>query len=106
MHKVQRATMISLQPHLLKTEKDAFRVFDRNQTGYVRVRRSLNSSSLNNHLIISQNVEDMRITIHSLGKFISHREVKELVQSALLESNTGRDDRILYNKLVRELETI
>ncbi|CAN7124869.1 unnamed protein product [Brassica rapa subsp. narinosa] len=27
-------------------------------------------------------VEDMRITIHSLGKFISHREVKELVQSA------------------------
>ncbi|CAF1919926.1 BnaC02g34850D [Brassica napus] len=51
-------------------------------------------------------VEDMRITIHSLGKFISHREVKELVQSALLESNTGRDDRILYNKLVRELETI
>ncbi|CAG7895168.1 unnamed protein product [Brassica rapa] len=24
----------------------------------------------------------MRITIHSLGKFISHREVKELVQSA------------------------
>ncbi|KAH0899454.1 hypothetical protein HID58_049022 [Brassica napus] len=65
----------------------AFRVFDRNQTGYVRV-------------------EDMRITIHSLGKFISHREVKELVQSALLESNTGRDDRILYNKLVRELETI
>ncbi|KAF2597796.1 hypothetical protein F2Q68_00011370 [Brassica cretica] len=65
----------------------AFRVFDRNQTGYVRV-------------------EDMRITIHSLGKFISHREVKELLQSALLESNTGRDDRILYNKLVRELETI
>ncbi|CAN6856840.1 unnamed protein product [Brassica oleracea var. botrytis] len=56
-------------------------------------------------LFVSQ-VEDMRITIHSLGKFISHREVKELVQSALLESNTGRDDRILYNKLVRELETI
>ncbi|KAG5411637.1 hypothetical protein IGI04_007956 [Brassica rapa subsp. trilocularis] len=27
-------------------------------------------------------VEDMRITIHSLGKFISHRDVKELVQSA------------------------
>jgi hypothetical protein len=46
-------------------------------------------------------VEDMRVTIHSLGKFLSHREVKELVQSALLESNTGRDDRILYNKLVR-----
>jgi hypothetical protein len=27
--------------------------------------------------------------------------LQELVQSALLESNTGRDDRILYNKLVR-----
>lgn len=26
---------------------------------------------------------------------------QELVQSALLESNTARDDRILYNKLVR-----
>lgn len=26
---------------------------------------------------------------------------QELVQSALLESNTGRDDHILYNKLVR-----
>ena len=85
-------------------------------------------------------VEDMRLIIHSLGKFLSHRDVKvmtyfllsflgtvvrfiliflstfnffllslaincflyqELVQSALLESNTGRDDRILYNKLVR-----
>jgi len=83
-------------------------------------------------------VEDMRLIIHNLGKFLSHRDVKvrivllyllstpplpnqelhtcadvlfvvcnglfwhqELVQSALLESNTGRDDRILYNKLVR-----
>ncbi|KAK3000797.1 hypothetical protein RJ639_021728 [Escallonia herrerae] len=46
-------------------------------------------------------VEDMRLIIHNLGKFMSHRDVKELVQSALLESNTGRDDRILYNKLVK-----
>ncbi|KAI7748582.1 hypothetical protein M8C21_000121, partial [Ambrosia artemisiifolia] len=46
-------------------------------------------------------VEDMRLIIHNLGKFLSHRDVKNLVQSALLESNTGRDDRILYNKLVR-----
>lgn len=29
---------------------------------------------------------------------------QELVQSALLESNTGRDDRILYNKLVQMSE--
>ncbi|PQQ19523.1 cell division cycle and apoptosis regulator protein 1 [Prunus yedoensis var. nudiflora] len=60
----------------------AFRFFDRNQVGYVRV-------------------EDMRLIIHNLGKFLSHRDVKELVQSALLESNTGRDDHILYKKLVR-----
>ncbi|KAJ0719229.1 putative Cell cycle and apoptosis regulator protein [Helianthus annuus] len=60
----------------------AFRFFDRNRVGHVRV-------------------EDMRLIIHNLGKFLSHRDVKDLVQSALLESNTGRDDRILYNKLVR-----
>ncbi|XP_027914489.1 protein SHORT ROOT IN SALT MEDIUM 1 isoform X1 [Vigna unguiculata] len=60
----------------------AFRFFDRNRVGYIRV-------------------EDMRIIIHNMGMFLSHRDVKELVQSALLESNTGRDDRILYNKLVR-----
>ncbi|ESW25551.1 hypothetical protein PHAVU_003G045700 [Phaseolus vulgaris] len=60
----------------------AFRFFDRNRVGYIRV-------------------EDMRIVIHNMGMFLSHRDVKELVQSALLESNTGRDDRILYNKLVR-----
>ncbi|CAK9166756.1 unnamed protein product, partial [Ilex paraguariensis] len=58
----------------------AFRFFDRNRVGYIRV-------------------EDMRLIIHNLGKFLSHRDVRELVQSALLESNTGRDDRILYNKL-------
>ncbi|PNY15733.1 cell division cycle and apoptosis regulator protein [Trifolium pratense] len=60
----------------------AFRFFDRNRVGYIRV-------------------EDMRIIIHNLGMFLSHRDVKELVQSALLESNTGRDDRILYIKLAR-----
>ncbi|CAM8922227.1 unnamed protein product [Rhodiola kirilowii] len=60
----------------------AFRFFDRNRVGYVRV-------------------EDMRLIIHAMGKYLSHRDVKELVQSALLESNTGRDDHILYNKLVR-----
>ncbi|OIT05507.1 hypothetical protein A4A49_49077 [Nicotiana attenuata] len=59
----------------------AFRFFDRNRAGYVRV-------------------EDLRLIIHNLGKFLSHRDVKELVQSALLESNTGRDDRILYPKLI------
>ncbi|KAH0939681.1 hypothetical protein HID58_007142, partial [Brassica napus] len=64
-------------------------------------------------------VEDMRITIHSLGKFISHREVKvkqispnmslsimNLCRVLLLESNTGRDDRILYNKLMSKAHYI
>nr|GEV78506.1 cell division cycle and apoptosis regulator protein 1-like isoform X1 [Tanacetum cinerariifolium] len=62
-------------------EKAAFRFFDRNRVGHIRV-------------------EDMRLIIHNLGNFLSHRDVKDLVQSALLESNTGRDDRILYNRLV------
>ncbi|XP_042983456.1 protein SHORT ROOT IN SALT MEDIUM 1 isoform X1 [Carya illinoinensis] len=70
---------VSVDKELLQ---QAFRFFDRNRVGYIRV-------------------EDMRLIIHNLGKFLSHRDVKELVQSALLESNTARDDRILYNKLVR-----
>lgn len=37
-------------------------------------------------------------TMVSHGSLYLHQE---LVQSALLESNTGRDDHILYNKLVR-----
>ncbi|KAG9159239.1 hypothetical protein Leryth_020928 [Lithospermum erythrorhizon] len=60
----------------------AFRFFDRNRAGYIRV-------------------EDMRVIIHSLGKCLPHRDVKELVISALLESNTGRNDHILYEKLIR-----
>ncbi|XP_073016282.1 uncharacterized protein [Primulina eburnea] len=60
----------------------AFRFFDRNRTGHIRV-------------------EDLRLIIHNLGKFLSHRDVKELVQSALLESDSSRDDRILYDKLVK-----
>ncbi|KAK4758838.1 hypothetical protein SAY87_020139 [Trapa incisa] len=60
----------------------AFRFFDRNRVGYIRV-------------------EDLRVILHSLGKFLTHREVKELAQRALLESSAGRDDRIMYDKLVR-----
>ncbi|KAK4741392.1 hypothetical protein SAY87_024980 [Trapa incisa] len=58
----------------------AFRFFDRNRVGYIRV-------------------EDLRVILHSLGKFLSHRDVKDLAQSALLESGAGRDDRIMYDKL-------
>ncbi|XP_073010931.1 protein SHORT ROOT IN SALT MEDIUM 1 isoform X1 [Typha latifolia] len=59
----------------------AFRYFDRNRVGYIKV-------------------EDLRCIIHNLGKFLCHRDVKEMVQSALFESNSARDDRIFYKKLV------
>nr|XP_043606626.1 protein SHORT ROOT IN SALT MEDIUM 1-like isoform X2 [Erigeron canadensis] len=76
--KKAKETPVSINKELLQ----AFRFFDRNRVGYIRV-------------------EDLRLILHALGNSISHRDVKELVQSALLESNTGRDDRILYNKLVK-----
>ncbi|KAJ6819174.1 uncharacterized protein M6B38_403810 [Iris pallida] len=60
----------------------AFRYFDRNRVGYIKV-------------------EDLRCLIHNLGKFLSHRDVKEMIQSALFESNSARDNRIFYKKLVR-----
>ncbi|URD78443.1 cell division cycle and apoptosis regulator 1 [Musa troglodytarum] len=60
----------------------AFRFFDQNRVGYIKV-------------------QDLRCILHNLGKFLSHRDVKELAQSALLESNSARDDRIFYKKLVR-----
>lgn len=63
----------------------AFRFFDRSRVGYIRV-------------------DDMRSILHSLGKFLSHRDVKELVHTALLESNRGRDDRIFYDKLIKDVD--
>ncbi|EHA8588973.1 putative protein SHORT ROOT IN SALT MEDIUM 1 [Cocos nucifera] len=60
----------------------AFRFFDQNSVGYIKV-------------------EDLRCIIHNMGKFLSNRDVKELVQSALFESNSARDNRIFYRKLVR-----
>lgn len=74
----KKETPVIIDKELLQ----AFRFFDRNRVGYIRV-------------------EDLRLMLHSMGKFMSHRDIKELVQSALLESNTGRDDRVLYNKLVK-----
>ncbi|KAK9076282.1 hypothetical protein SSX86_004615 [Deinandra increscens subsp. villosa] len=74
----KKETLPAIDKELLQ----AFRFFDRNRVGYIRV-------------------EDLRLILHSLGKCTSHRDVKELVQCALLESNTGRDDHILYKKLVK-----
>ncbi|KAM3281407.1 protein SHORT ROOT IN SALT MEDIUM 1 [Capsicum chacoense] len=78
--KVEKSTKTTLG-EVGKELLQAFRFFDRNRAGFIRV-------------------EDMRLILHNLGKFLSHRDVKELVQSALIESNTGRDDRILYKKLI------
>ncbi|KAI3713942.1 hypothetical protein L1987_72530 [Smallanthus sonchifolius] len=72
----KKETKVTIDKKLLQ----AFRFFDRNRVGYIRV-------------------EDLRLMLHALGNCMSHRDVKELVQSALLESNTGRDDRVLYRKL-------
>ncbi|XP_062229048.1 protein SHORT ROOT IN SALT MEDIUM 1-like isoform X2 [Phragmites australis] len=75
----------------VKTAKDevadkyllqAFRYFDQNRTGYVKV-------------------DDLRCILHNLGKFLSNRDVKDLVQIALVESNSSRDNRIFYPKLVK-----
>ncbi|KAG6508432.1 hypothetical protein ZIOFF_033806 [Zingiber officinale] len=62
---------------------EAFRYFDKNRVGYIKA-------------------QDLRCILHNLGKFMSNRHVKELVQSAILESNSGRShDRVFYNKLVK-----
>jgi len=61
----------------------AFVFFDRNRVGYIKV-------------------DDLRFIIHILGKNLSHRDVKEMVHFALLESNnSSRENRILYHKLVK-----
>lgn len=72
----------SKQPIMDKELLEAFHFFDRERVGYIRA-------------------EDLRSIIHSLGKFHSKRVVKEFLRIAVLESNKGRDDRILYMKLLK-----
>ncbi|KAK8455958.1 hypothetical protein SEVIR_4G251200v4 [Setaria viridis] len=60
----------------------AFRYFDQNRAGYIKV-------------------DDLKCILHNLGKFLSSRDVKDLVQIALIESNSSRDNRIIYPKLVK-----
>ncbi|CAH9105010.1 unnamed protein product [Cuscuta europaea] len=82
--KVIKAEIEAKSAHV-EIDKDllqAFRFFDRNRVGYIRV-------------------ADLRLIIHNLGKSLSNRDVKDLVLNALVESNTARDDRIIYNKLVK-----
>lgn len=63
----------------------AFRYFDQNRAGYLKV-------------------DDLRCILHNLGKFLSSRDVKDMVQTALIESNSARDNRILYPKLVKMVD--
>jgi len=60
----------------------AFRYFDINRAGYLKM-------------------DDLKCILHNLGKFLSSRDVKDLVQVALVESNSARDTRIIYPKLVK-----
>ena len=61
----------------------AFRYFDKSRVGYIKA-------------------EDLRCIVHNLGKFSSNRDVKDLVEAALAESNSARDNRvIIYTKLVK-----
>ncbi|AQK82538.1 ATP/GTP-binding protein family [Zea mays] len=60
----------------------AFRYFDINGAGYLKV-------------------DDLKCILHNMGKFLSSRDVKDLVQIALVESNSARDNRIIYPKLVK-----
>uniref|UniRef100_J3MF26 EF-hand domain-containing protein n=1 Tax=Oryza brachyantha TaxID=4533 RepID=J3MF26_ORYBR len=63
----------------------AFRYFDQNKAGYLKV-------------------DDLRCILHNLGKFLSNRDVKDLVQIALVESNSARDNRIIYTKLAKKVD--
>uniref|UniRef100_A0A0D9WR99 DBC1/CARP1 catalytically inactive NUDIX hydrolase domain-containing protein n=1 Tax=Leersia perrieri TaxID=77586 RepID=A0A0D9WR99_9ORYZ len=49
-------------------------------------------------------VDDLRCILHNLGKFLSNRDVKDLVQIALVESNSARDNRIIYTKLAKKVD--
>ncbi|XP_044981802.1 protein SHORT ROOT IN SALT MEDIUM 1-like [Hordeum vulgare subsp. vulgare] len=60
----------------------AFRYFDKSRVGYIKA-------------------EDLRCIVHNLGKFLSNRDVKDLVEAALAESNSARDNLVIYTKLVK-----
>uniref|UniRef100_A0A8R7Q6N6 EF-hand domain-containing protein n=1 Tax=Triticum urartu TaxID=4572 RepID=A0A8R7Q6N6_TRIUA len=60
----------------------AFRYFDKSRVGYIKA-------------------EDLRCIVHNLGKFLSNRDVEDLVEAALDESNSARDNRVIYTKLVK-----
>lgn len=75
----------------------AFRFFDRNGAGHIRVRLKFLILLIVvvfgrvEDLVLPDQVEDMRLIIHSLGKFLSHRDVKvRIVLLYLLRSPPSR----------------
>lgn len=63
----------------------AYRYFDRDRTGYIKL-------------------DDLRRILHSLGKLLSDKNLRELTLCALFESNKSpRSGRILYTNLVKKV---
>lgn len=63
----------------------AFRYFDQNRVGYIKV-------------------EDLRCIFENMGKFLSNRDVKDLVQAAVSESNSANDNHVIYTNLVKMVD--
>lgn len=64
----------------------AYRYFDRTSAGYIKL-------------------DALRKVLHSLGKFHSDKNLRELVLCALFESNKSpRDGKIIYTNLVKKVE--
>ncbi|BBN17937.1 hypothetical protein MPTK1_7g18160 [Marchantia polymorpha subsp. ruderalis] len=61
----------------------AYRYFDRNRVGYLKA-------------------DDLRRILHGLGKFLSQRNVKDLVACAVTESSKSRDERIVYRSFTEK----
>jgi hypothetical protein len=62
----------------------AYRYFDKNRVGYLKS-------------------DDIRRLLHCLGKFLSHRNVKDIVACAVSESSkSSRDDRIVYRNFTEK----
>jgi hypothetical protein len=46
--------------------------------------------------------DDVRRLLHSLGRFLSHRNIKELVACAVSESSKTRDERVVYRNFTEK----
>eukprot|EP00897_Mesotaenium_endlicherianum_P006610 jgi/Mesen1/5978/ME000302S04977 len=79
--KVVKRTIVDVE--LLK----AYRYFDRNRTNYLKS-------------------EDLKRILHSLGEYLSNKNVKDLVYWANSESGKSRDDRIMYRSFTAKEETM